>query len=436
MDNDDVVLSAPLFATMEETETRGLLASMSKVELARGDVLFSEGQPGDRLYVISEGKIKLGRSSSDGRENLIAVLGPGEMFGELSLFDPGPRTARRERRLRLAWSTSSATTRCCGALEEHPGVRQAPAHGPRPPPAPHQRGARRPRLLRRARPRRQGAARPRRPASASRSTRASASPTTSRRRSSPSWSAPRARPSTRPSRTSPRRGWVRREGRAVVLLDLDRLERRDAAVPGQTRTCLSGTPSRSRASGPAACAAGRSSRSSEWCGELLSPPRARRRARPRPGESSGRTATPTALRACTPASPKISPSSVAGAVDHGRLAGERRVGGDEADDLDDARDLVERPDLRRDGGERVERGGAGERRGHERADEPLAVADLAGRGEGALDEGQLAGRVDVAARAHRRDVGRDRGGDLGELEPELGEALPRTRCVTPVGRLR
>jgi CRP/FNR family cyclic AMP-dependent transcriptional regulator len=43
--------------------------------------------------VITEGKIKLGRSSSDGRENLLAILGPGEMFGELSLFDPGPRTA-------------------------------------------------------------------------------------------------------------------------------------------------------------------------------------------------------------------------------------------------------------------------------------------------------------------------------------------------------
>ena len=51
MDNDDVVLSAPLFATMEEGETRALLASMTKIELARGDVLFTEGQPGDRLYV-------------------------------------------------------------------------------------------------------------------------------------------------------------------------------------------------------------------------------------------------------------------------------------------------------------------------------------------------------------------------------------------------
>lgn len=92
MDNDDVVLSAPLFATMAEAETHSLLASMTRMELQRGNVLFDEGQPGDRLYVISEGKIKLGRSSGDGRENLLAVLGPGEMFGELSLFDPGPRS--------------------------------------------------------------------------------------------------------------------------------------------------------------------------------------------------------------------------------------------------------------------------------------------------------------------------------------------------------
>ncbi len=37
--------------------------------------------------------MKLGRRSSDGRENLVAVMGPADQFGELSLFDPGPRTA-------------------------------------------------------------------------------------------------------------------------------------------------------------------------------------------------------------------------------------------------------------------------------------------------------------------------------------------------------
>ena len=66
---------------------------MVEVRLPRGQSLFDEGDPGDRLYVVTEGKVKLGRTAGDGRENLLAVMGPGEMFGELSLFDPGPRTA-------------------------------------------------------------------------------------------------------------------------------------------------------------------------------------------------------------------------------------------------------------------------------------------------------------------------------------------------------
>ena len=65
---------------------------MTPVTLARGHTLFHEGEAGDRLYVVVSGKVKLGRTSSDGRENLVTVLGPGEMLGELSLFDPGPRS--------------------------------------------------------------------------------------------------------------------------------------------------------------------------------------------------------------------------------------------------------------------------------------------------------------------------------------------------------
>ena len=80
-------------AGLNEQATQDLLSAMTPLRLERGDELFHEGDPGDRLYVITEGKVKLGRTSSDGRENLLAILGPGEMFGELSLFDPGPRTA-------------------------------------------------------------------------------------------------------------------------------------------------------------------------------------------------------------------------------------------------------------------------------------------------------------------------------------------------------
>ncbi len=91
--DDDVVRQAPLFAALDDEAAAALKATMTTREVGRGEVLFTEGDPGDRLYIIVDGKIKLGRASGDGRENLLAILGPGEMFGELSLFDPGPRNA-------------------------------------------------------------------------------------------------------------------------------------------------------------------------------------------------------------------------------------------------------------------------------------------------------------------------------------------------------
>ena len=92
MDND-VLRQAPLFGALDDEAAMALRSSMTEARLRRGEVLFHEGDSGDKLYVVTEGKVKLGRSSSDGRENLLAIMGPGQMFGELSLFDPGPRSA-------------------------------------------------------------------------------------------------------------------------------------------------------------------------------------------------------------------------------------------------------------------------------------------------------------------------------------------------------
>lgn len=93
MIDDDVVLRAPLFAGLDTQTSLSLISGLTSISLDRGEALFREGEPGDRLYLVREGKVKLGRQSGDGRENLLAVLGPGEMLGELSLFDPGLRTA-------------------------------------------------------------------------------------------------------------------------------------------------------------------------------------------------------------------------------------------------------------------------------------------------------------------------------------------------------
>jgi CRP/FNR family cyclic AMP-dependent transcriptional regulator len=90
---DDVLRQAPMFAGLDDEAVVALRSAMHEVRLRRGEVLFHEGDQGDELYVVIEGKVKLGRTSADGRENLLSVLGPGQMFGELSLFDPGPRSS-------------------------------------------------------------------------------------------------------------------------------------------------------------------------------------------------------------------------------------------------------------------------------------------------------------------------------------------------------
>lgn len=95
------LMQTPLFSALDPEAASALRASMVELRARKGDVIFVEGEPGDRLYIVVEGKVVLGQAAADGRETLLAVQGPGEMFGELSLFDPGIRT-----------STATALTDC------------------------------------------------------------------------------------------------------------------------------------------------------------------------------------------------------------------------------------------------------------------------------------------------------------------------------------
>lgn len=91
MDNN--LRAAPLFKALDDEAAISLRESMASQDVKKGQILFSEGEPGDRLYLVKTGKIKLSHASGDGRESVLMILGPGDMFGELSLFDPGPRTS-------------------------------------------------------------------------------------------------------------------------------------------------------------------------------------------------------------------------------------------------------------------------------------------------------------------------------------------------------
>src|SRR5690625_2738574 len=91
--DENIVRSSPLFAALDEDGKQAVLASMKQEDYHRSAIIFREGDPGDRLFIIGSGKVKVGHASGDGRENLLAVLGPGETIGELALFDPAPRNA-------------------------------------------------------------------------------------------------------------------------------------------------------------------------------------------------------------------------------------------------------------------------------------------------------------------------------------------------------
>lgn len=90
---DDVWKQAGILQSVDPQVAADLASDLKPMSFPRRHTIFAEGEPGDVLYIVLDGKVKIRRRATDGRETLIAVLGPGDMFGELALFDPGPRTS-------------------------------------------------------------------------------------------------------------------------------------------------------------------------------------------------------------------------------------------------------------------------------------------------------------------------------------------------------
>ncbi|MCL2464651.1 MAG: Crp/Fnr family transcriptional regulator [Micrococcales bacterium] len=90
---DNPVADSPLFRGLAPDQVQSVRERLVRVGVTRGGALYREDEPGDSLYVIESGTVKLGRHANDGRQHLLGIAGPSELIGELCLFDPGLRTA-------------------------------------------------------------------------------------------------------------------------------------------------------------------------------------------------------------------------------------------------------------------------------------------------------------------------------------------------------
>jgi CRP-like cAMP-binding protein len=84
----ELLRNVPLFSELNKRDLGELSALVDEVRVPAGRVLCEQGRGGEEFFVIVEGSVRVER---DGRE--LAVLGPGQFLGEISLIDEGPRTA-------------------------------------------------------------------------------------------------------------------------------------------------------------------------------------------------------------------------------------------------------------------------------------------------------------------------------------------------------
>ena len=90
----DALARTDLFADADFAALETIVTASRRLEMVRGDVLFTEGDAPDSLHVVLSGRIAIVMSAeSDNRECVVALMDAGDLFGELGLLDDGPRSA-------------------------------------------------------------------------------------------------------------------------------------------------------------------------------------------------------------------------------------------------------------------------------------------------------------------------------------------------------
>ena len=82
-----------LFREFAEPELRALARQLRERKLRKGHVLFREADEGEEMFLLREGTVLVSKSVTGKVEQVLARFGPGDFFGEMSLFDRSPRSA-------------------------------------------------------------------------------------------------------------------------------------------------------------------------------------------------------------------------------------------------------------------------------------------------------------------------------------------------------
>jgi CRP-like cAMP-binding protein len=84
---------SPLFININDAEIKLLEGSFSPRRIPEGKTIFIENMPGEALYLIKQGTVRISRMLAEGDEQVLIVLGPADIFGEMAVLDGGKRSA-------------------------------------------------------------------------------------------------------------------------------------------------------------------------------------------------------------------------------------------------------------------------------------------------------------------------------------------------------